>query len=146
MVQTFDELVQDQIPVDFYHRLGRYLERVTYAAGETLWREGDRSDCLMILEQGSLRSMMYINKNEQVVVESILPGTVVGELGLFTASQHRTRSVNADQDSILWKLSDVAFARMMSDDPQLALQFILLSLHFSSERLDTMTRYAFQLH
>ncbi|KAI9490386.1 hypothetical protein BDB00DRAFT_875438 [Zychaea mexicana] len=146
MVQALSELTHDDIPVEFYHKLGGYLKKETCQRGQCLWKDGDPADCLIVLEQGSLRSLMPVAKNDYVVVESILPGTVVGELGLFTCGPHRTRSLIAEQDSVIWKLTQEAFERMRSADPQFATKFIMLSLHFSSDRMETMTRYAFQLN
>ncbi|KAI9490568.1 sulfate transporter family-domain-containing protein [Zychaea mexicana] len=146
MVQALSELTHDDIPVEFYHKLGSYLRKENCLRGQCLWKDGDPADCLIVLEQGSLRSLMPVAKDDYVVVESILPGTVVGELGLFTGGPHRTRSLIAEQDSVLWKLTQEAFESMRLADPQLAAQFIMLSLHFSSDRMETMTRYAFQLN
>lgn len=146
LMQAFSDLSEQDIPVEFYHKLGTYLESTTYARGQVVWKEGDPCDCLVVLEQGTLRSLVSGIKEEDVVVETILPGTVVGELGLFIGSHHRARSLVAEQDSVLWKLTRPSFEKMKREDPGVANQFILLSLHFSSERLDIMTRYAFQLH
>lgn len=145
LVQAFSEINNCQTPLEFFHKLSQYFERATSDKGETLYREGDPCDYLLVLEQGSLRSLMYVLK-EQVTVETILPGTVVGEMGIFSSSPGRTRSLIADADSVYWKLTSASFHRMCQDDPAMANQFILLTLYFSSERLDTMTRYAFHLH
>lgn len=88
---------------------------------------------------------MYVLK-EEVTVETILPGTVVGEMGMFVGNPVRTRSLVSEQDSVYWKLTREAFQQMCKHDAEMTNQFILLTLYFSSERLDTMTRYAFQLH
>lgn len=125
--------------------MSKYFERVTCDKGHTIYREGDACDHLLVLEQGSLRSLMNVLK-EQVTVETILPGTVVGEMGVFIGSRIRTRSLLAEQDSVYWKLTSESFTRMCTDDAEMANQFIMLTLYFSSERLDTMTRYAFHLH
>ncbi|CAO3593500.1 unnamed protein product [Absidia cylindrospora] len=150
--------------MEFYHGLGQYFERWTYDAGQTIWRQGDACDFLIVLEQGSLRSLMYISGgggsgsgsggsggkqqsvNGDVTVETILPGTVVGELGLFASTQRRSRSLVADQSSVLWKLSRARFDQLVKTDPTMATQFVLLTLHFSVERQDNMTKYAFHLH
>lgn len=110
-----------------------------------IYNQGDACDSLIVLEQGSLRCLMTILK-EPVTVETILPGTVVGEMGMFTSSPARTRSLIADQDSVYWKLTKSSFDRMLQEDPQTANQFVFLTLYFSSERLDIMTRYAYLLH
>lgn len=146
MIQALSELTHQDVPFEFYHKLGTYFKKETLAGGEAIWHEGDPSDCLIVVENGTLRSLMHVGNGENRVVETILAGTVVGELGLFTSSQRRTRSVYAERNSVIWKLTRESFERMLSTDPALANQFIMLSLHFSSERLDIMTRFAFQLH
>lgn len=145
LVQAFGEINNCETPLEFFHQLSKYFERSTCDKGNTLYREGDPCDYLLVLEQGSLRSLMYVLK-EQVTVETILPGTVVGEMGIFSGSPVRSRSLVADADSVYWKLTRESFDKMRKDDPAMANQFILLTLYFSSERLDTMTRYAFHLH
>ncbi|KAG0179008.1 hypothetical protein DFQ29_002720 [Apophysomyces sp. BC1021] len=145
LVQALGDLTDRPCPVEFFHKLGTYFQRVTIPRGRILWREGDVCDYLLLLENGSLRSLMHINSDE-VTVETILPGTVVGELGLFTSSSNRSRSLVTEQDSVIWKLSADSFTQLIEDDPEMANHFVLLTLYFSSERLDIMTRYAFQLH
>ncbi|KAI8091871.1 sulfate transporter family-domain-containing protein [Thamnidium elegans] len=145
LVQAFGEIGHGDVGIEFFHKLSKYFERATCDKGESIYREGDPCDHLLVLEQGSLRTLMYVLK-EQVTVETILPGTVVGEMGMFVGSAVRTRSLLAEQDCIYWKLTRESFDRMLKTDPALANQFILLTLYFSSERLDTMTRYAFHLH
>lgn len=145
LVQAFGEIGHGKIDIEFFHKLSKYFERATCNKGENIYREGDPCDHLLILEQGSLRSLMYVLK-EQVTVETILPGTVVGEMGMFVGNATRTRSLMAEQDCVYWKLTRESFDRMCETEPALANKFILLTLYFSSERLDTMTRYAFHLH
>ncbi|PHZ17358.1 uncharacterized protein RHIMIDRAFT_195513 [Rhizopus microsporus ATCC 52813] len=144
LVQTFGD-ISDNVSVEFFHKLSRYFERATVKKGELIYNQGDTCDSLIVLEQGSLRCLMTILK-EPVTVETILPGTVVGEMGMFTSSPARTRSLIADQDSVYWKLTKSSFDRMLQEDPQTANQFVFLTLYFSSERLDIMTRYAYLLH
>ncbi|OBZ83165.1 Uncharacterized protein C24H6.11c [Choanephora cucurbitarum] len=145
LVQTFGEIKQGKTSIEFFHKLSKYFERVTAKKNDTLYHEGDPCEYLLILEQGSLRSLMHVLKDE-VTVETILPGTVVGELGMFSHNPVRTRSLMAETDSVFWILSRESFDRMCTEVPDLANEFIFLCLYFSSERLDTMTRYAFHLH
>ncbi|KAI8064595.1 sulfate transporter family-domain-containing protein [Gongronella butleri] len=140
----------DAVPLEFFHQLGRYFERWTCDKGQAIWRQGDVCEFLIVVEQGSLRSLMEVNKREHVVVESILPGTIVGELGLFTSThshdQKRTRSLIADQQSVFWKLTRSTFEQMVRDDPLMANQFVRLTLYYSVERQENMVQYAFHLH
>jgi SulP family sulfate permease len=145
LVQAFGEISHGSVPIEFFHKLSKYFERAVSDKGQTIYREGDPCDCLIVLEQGSLRSLMYVLK-EEVTVETILPGTVVGEMGMFVGNPVRSRSLISEQDSVYWKLTKESFDKMCKEDAQMANQFICLTLYFSSERMDTMTRYAFHLH
>ncbi|ORX53479.1 hypothetical protein DM01DRAFT_1287822 [Hesseltinella vesiculosa] len=150
LARTTDQQPGPDVTVDFFHRLGHYFERWACEKGQVIWQKDDDCGYLLVLEQGSLRSLMPFNdKQEEAVVETILPGTIVGELGLFTSSrshvQKRTRSLVADQASVLWKLTQCQFEQMVQDDPLLANQFVRLTLHYSIERQENMTKYAFHL-
>ncbi|KAI8332373.1 sulfate transporter family-domain-containing protein [Chlamydoabsidia padenii] len=167
LAQTFGDLMssyQDHQsslssppPMEFYHTLAHYFEKRTYEAGATIWRQGDPCHFLIVLEQGSLRSLMHLSslnlleEHGDVTVETILPGTVVGELGLFAGQsppQRRSRSlvVAPKQRAVLWQLTRSKFEDLVQADPTLATRFVLLTLHFSVDRQDTMTKYAFHLH
>ncbi|KAI9486113.1 MAG: sulfate transporter family-domain-containing protein [Benjaminiella poitrasii] len=149
LIQALGEIDHGNTPIEFFHKLSAYFERSTCKRGETLYREGQSSDYLLVLEQGTLRSLMYVvTKEAEVTVETILPGTVVGEMGIFSSNSQirQSRSLVADTDSVFWKLTRKSFERLCKEDPAMANQFILLALYFSAERLDTMTKYAFHLN
>lgn len=149
MTQAFGELSSRANP-DLYMHLAPYFVRVTFTTGTTLWQPGDESCCLYIVEKGLLRSSMIetaddSERHQVMAQESILPGTIVGELGLFTELP-RTKSLTVDQDSVLWKLSKEDFNRLLEQEPKVANNFICMALNFSAERLKLVSSFAFELN
>lgn len=165
-------------PTDFYLRLSLYFVRRTVLAGTILWRQGETAtEGIYLVEDGTLRSIQEFQDSGKVqrVVEVILPGTITGELGLFTGNA-RASTVMSETDSILWGLSQDGFQKMVKDDPALAVEFMRVGMSYSAgeffffrfvfmksllmclcladicfffllklERLDIMVAYAFSL-
>ncbi|KAG0370978.1 sulfate transporter family-domain-containing protein [Gamsiella multidivaricata] len=134
-------------PTDFFLRLSMYFERRTVLAGTILWRQGGApTDGVYLVEDGTLRSVQEFQDSGLVrrSVEVILPGTISGEIGLFTGN-NRSSTVVSETDSILWGLSQEKFQKMIKDDPALAVEFMRVAMSYSAERLNTMVAYAFNL-
>ncbi|KAF9156099.1 hypothetical protein BG015_007276 [Linnemannia schmuckeri] len=133
--------------VDFFLRLSMYFERRTVLAGTILWRQGGApTDGIYLVEDGTLRSVQEFQDSGAIrrSVEVVLPGTISGELGLFTGN-NRMSTVVSETDGILWGLSQERFQKMVKDDPTLAVEFMRVAMSYSAERLNTMTAYAFSL-
>ncbi|KAF9935452.1 hypothetical protein FBU30_000050 [Linnemannia zychae] len=133
--------------VDFFLKLSMYFERRTVLAGTILWRQGGLpTDGIYLVEDGTLRSIHEFQDSGAVKrsVEVVLPGTISGEVGLFTGN-NRSSTVVSETDGILWGLSQEKFQKMIKDDPALAVEFMRVAMSYSAERLNTMTAYAFSL-
>ncbi|CAO3564366.1 unnamed protein product [Mortierella alpina] len=134
-------------PTDFFLRLSFYFERRTVLAGTILWRQGGLpTDGLYLVEDGTLRSVQEFQDSGMVrrSTEVILPGTISGEMGLFTGN-NRSSTLVAETDGILWNLSQEKFQKMVKDEPALAVEFMRVAMSYSAERLNTMAAYAFSL-
>ncbi|CAG8559235.1 10880_t:CDS:10 [Paraglomus brasilianum] len=130
---------------DFYTRLSKYFHRVNVPAGAILWRQGDAPDCMYLVERGSLRATFRVEEgNPARQVESILAGTMAGELGFF-ANRPRDATLVAEMDCVLWRMADTDYETLITKDPKVANLFIRVSLNFSAERLATMLQHAFHL-
>ncbi|KAF9198266.1 hypothetical protein BGZ49_000950 [Haplosporangium sp. Z 27] len=132
---------------DFFLRLSMYFERRTVLAGTILWRQGGLpTDGLYLVEDGTLRSIQEFQDSGLIrrSVEVILPGTISGEIGLFTGN-NRSSTLVSETDGILWGLSQEKFQKMVKDDPSLAVEFMRVAMSYSAERLNTMAAYAFNL-
>ncbi|KAG0294604.1 hypothetical protein BGZ98_001713, partial [Dissophora globulifera] len=121
-------------PTDFFLRLSMYFERKTVLAGTTLWSQGGHpTDGIYLVEQGTLRSSQEFQDSGSLrkSVEVILPGTISGEIGLFTGND-RSSTLVSETDSILWGLSQERFQKMVKDDPALAVEFMRVAMSYSA--------------
>ncbi|KAG0028554.1 hypothetical protein BGZ82_008363 [Podila clonocystis] len=121
-------------PTDFFLRLSLYFVRRTVLAGTILWRQGETAtEGIYLVENGTLRSIQEFQDSGKVqrAVEVILPGTITGELGLFTGNA-RASTVASETDSILWGLSQDGFQKMIKDDPALAVEFMRVAMSYSA--------------
>lgn len=82
----------------------RAFERVELARGEMLFGEGDPDNGLFIVEQGALSAYIETPGGKRLRVRKFNPGSLVGELSAYLGDRHRTATVIADRDSIVYQL------------------------------------------
>ncbi|KAF8966080.1 sulfate transporter family-domain-containing protein [Flammula alnicola] len=90
-----------------FRRIDAYLERITVPEGHVLWKFGDPSDGLYVIESGVLRASYEFANPAQHLEESMVAGTA---------------------PSALWKISNVNLQRLQTEEPELAKVFIQLVL------------------
>ena len=88
-----------------------HMTRRVVKAGTTLWNKGDKATEMLYVEQGTLNLPEYD--------ESIGPGSLVGEIGLFAPDGRRTRSIVAATDCTLYSLSAEGMAQLYYENPKL---------------------------
>lgn len=98
-------------------RLLRAAEPAVADAGAVVLHKGSPSRSLLIVEQGALE-VRDEALGETVVLASIGPGEVVGEVG-FVDGRARTHDVYARESCRLRRLTREAFLKLVQDDPQL---------------------------
>jgi len=113
--------------------LGAHLVRTEIDAGEWLFRVGEPSDSLYVVESGRLAVM----DESGGLVREIGRGSPLGELGVI-AGEPRSASVMAVRDSALWRMSSDAFWQLFDDQPafQRALLGSVSSLLRASHAID----------
>ena len=112
---------------------------VEEAAGEWLFREGDACDGLYVLGAGRLEVVREAGDTE-VVVRSLRPGAVLGELAILTGSK-RSASVRARRDCVLLKLSSDAFLELVEQDGRFAADLTrTLATQLQASRAVTLPR------
>lgn len=91
------------------------------ARGETLFQQGDPSDCLYIVISGRLAVLMrFSDGQEPRKVAELGRGETVGEMGLVTF-EPRSATLTATRDSVVARLSREAFERVSARYPDLLL-------------------------
>ena len=101
--------------------LQRIVEHLTWfriADKETLFRQGELSEALFILVSGRLLVSVVQENGEQIQVGTISPRQMVGEIQVLSGGA-RTATVQADEDSLLLRLSGQVFHELGQDDPAL---------------------------
>ena len=88
-----------------------HMTRRQAKAGQTLWHKGDKADEMLYVEQGQLNLLEYD--------ESIGPGSIVGEIGLFAPDNRRTRTIVCATDCTLYSLSAESMAKLYFQNPKL---------------------------
>ncbi|MCF8061612.1 MAG: SpoIIE family protein phosphatase [Deltaproteobacteria bacterium] len=84
-----------------YDWLLPHMEEETFRAGDTLFRKGDRSDKLYYIQEGSVM-LVEIGKR-------VIPGNVIGEMGVFRPSRERSLSAVCETDL---RLSSITHERL----------------------------------
>src|SRR5262249_38941942 len=97
------QLADNGFGKDETKRLKEYLERVHFKPGESLMRQGERSDTLYFTETGQVTVYVEMAPHERVRLQTLSMGTVVGELGIYL-DQPRPASVTADVNTIAYRL------------------------------------------
>ncbi|PKC10721.1 hypothetical protein RhiirA5_389339 [Rhizophagus irregularis] len=129
----------------FFDRLEPYFHEIEVPSGAILWRQDAEPDCLYLVEKGILKATWRAMEGDQArPVESILPGTMAGELGFF-ANKLREATLIAEVDCVLWQMRRADYDLLLMNEPKIANEFMRLALNFSAERLHAMTYYAFLL-
>lgn len=105
--------------------LVNYLERQSLPKGHVLFKQGDVSDAMYIIESGVLRALYRFAEHSPVVEESMVPGTLAGELTGLSGLE-RNATVLVDRDAVVWKLSREKLKVLEKEQPELARVFTRL--------------------
>lgn len=118
--------------------LQRHGERREFRAGQTVMREGDASDSIMVLVSGQLEVSVAQVTGGESTLNRLLPGTLLGEVG-FYARRERSATVTATQDSTVLVLGGDRLARLDTDVPADAATLHRALARIVSERLIAAT-------
>lgn len=110
-----------------FQPMASYLERLSLVQGTVLWGQGDEPDGLYIIESGVLRAVYHFAEHTPVTEESMVAGTVAGELSALSGST-RNATCTVERDAVVWKLSVENLRKMESERPELASAFTKLAL------------------
>ncbi|KAI0702395.1 sulfate transporter family-domain-containing protein [Cerioporus squamosus] len=110
-----------------YAPLIPYLTRMPVPEGTILWKQNEPPDGLYIVESGILRATYRFAEPTPPMVESMVPGTIAGELSAL-AGLERNATCVVERAAVLWKLTTESLARLEEEHPELARDFTRLIL------------------
>ncbi|KAJ7471937.1 sulfate transporter family-domain-containing protein [Mycena latifolia] len=125
LVKAF--LSYGDIDLEQFRPMLSYLQRMSVPEGLVLWRQDDPADGLYIIESGVLRASYRFSDHSESIEESMVPGTLAGELSAL-ANLPRNASVVVERPAVLWKLSIGNLRRLEEGEPVLARKFTQLVL------------------
>ncbi|KAJ1921736.1 hypothetical protein H4219_000469 [Mycoemilia scoparia] len=144
LIQAFQDVMTDEFADDLFY-IAPYFVKKTMPTNTYLWHKFDTSTGLYIVESGLLRVLNEAsNSPDQVVVESILPGTIIGELTLFTNRQQAC-SVVTEGQVVLWELTKAAYEELCAKNPKRGLGFTRLALYYTAQSIGSITAHAFHM-
>ena len=92
-----------------------------------LWKQGDAADGLYVIGAGVLRATYSFAARTHAIEESMVPGTLAGELSGI-ARLPRNATVVVERAAVLWYLGEEALGRLEAEYPELARMFTALVL------------------
>jgi SulP family sulfate permease len=125
---------RDSIP-----KLMTYLERVEAPDGYELFRQGEASDDLFLIESGEATAWLEIEGRARRRLRTMGPGTVVGESGMYLKAR-RSATVMTNGPTILYRLSNKALALMTKEAPDVAAAFHQFVARLLAERMVHATK------
>ena len=114
--------------------VAEHLTTATLAAGETLFREGDRGDELYILMEGAAAVSIRLPDGGDREIARFAPGDFFGEMSIFDNAP-RSATCIALEKTTLSLLSKKAFGAIISEHPRIALKLMYRMLNVTTQRL-----------
>jgi CRP-like cAMP-binding protein len=102
--------------------LSDFLEVQRVPQWDVVVRLGDPGDAMYFVLEGELRARVLVGERE-TILSTFGPGEFFGDIALFDHGP-RSADVLANTDSVLLRLSSVAFNRLAKEAPALATPFL----------------------
>jgi SulP family sulfate permease len=118
--------------------LGR-MQRRELAAGDTLLRQGDAADTLLLVESGQLTAFLERPGEKLLRLQTVRGANVLGEVGFFLGMP-RSASVVADTVAVVYSLSQAGLSDLRREQPTLATTLDSLVIHQLSQRVVHLTQ------
>jgi CRP/FNR family transcriptional regulator, cyclic AMP receptor protein len=117
-IRLFANLEDSQLK-SFLH----YLEVVRFPQFSHIVRQGQRGDAMYVVVEGELRVLTIVDGKESILA-TLTAGDCFGEISLLDQGP-RSADVIANRDSVLLRLSNSAFERLVREAPALSVPFLL---------------------
>merc|ERR1711939_82834 len=129
-----------ELKEDFFYKLVPYFTKKHLTQGEVLWTTGEVADSMYLLESGILKAIYRFPDSQppKVIYESMLPGTVAGEM-TFLARSKRNATVVAEREATVWAMTlDQLCELEDKEGPRVARAFRQVLLRVSAESADVL--------
>jgi CRP/FNR family cyclic AMP-dependent transcriptional regulator len=95
----------------------KVLERTTFQAGDTLFKQGDDGSHALIIQSGEVEIILAADEDDEAVLATVGPGGIIGEMALLDQS-HRMATARASLGGAAIIVSRQVFSvKMQKTDP-----------------------------
>ncbi len=136
LARELESIFQDR---DSIPKLMSYLERVEAQEGYELFRQGQPSDALFLIESGEATAWLELEGGARRRLRTMGPGTVVGESGMYLKAP-RSATVQTNGPTILYRLTNSALEKMTKEAPHVAAAFHQFVARLLAERMVHATK------
>lgn len=109
-----------------------------YHDGEVICRQGDRGECMYVVQSGRL-TVLREEGSHAVVVGELTSGDIFGEMAIFER-QPRSATVKAQGTAHVLTLDQRAFLRAVHEDPSLAYRILQMMSHRIRTLIEEVSR------
>ncbi|WP_461208739.1 SulP family inorganic anion transporter [Desulfocurvus sp. DL9XJH121] len=118
--QSLSELLAPIFPEKRYiPALMKILRQVRVKKGDPVFKQGAPSDSMYFIESGTVNVQLELEGGRMHRLKKMGPGTVFGEMGLYTSAP-RTASIVAAEDCVLHRLSAKVMSLLQTQRPEIA--------------------------
>ncbi len=103
--------------------LAHYLEVIRFPQFSHIVRQGQHGDAMYVVTEGEVR-VLSIVEGKETILATLTAGDCFGEISLLDQGP-RSADVIANKDSVLLRISNGAFDRLVREAPALAVPFLL---------------------
>ena len=125
LIKKIREASEAEDPVEY---LIPHMKKETHAKGEILFHKGDTADKIYFLQQGVV-TIPEIHKH-------LTPGTVFGEVGVFTSYPVRSASAMCDEESEIYSIHRDKVLELYYQNPKFGFLIVHLLSRYAAESVD----------
>jgi len=96
----------------------------SYKKGDTICREGEKSDTLFIINEGKVKLSKLTKEGKEQIVHIFNSGDFFGELNLFSSNEKHNFDVYAISDVKICTLSKVDMNAIIMSNPEISLKLL----------------------
>jgi len=132
------------LPDEALEDLRAKLKRVELKKDDVLFNKGDQGDALYILQQGQAKIVSTDGEGNEVVLNQVGPGAVIGEMTIIDR-EPRSAGVVALTDSTFLELSSADFSSALEAQPQMGLEIsrgLIQRLRFATTYIENAIEWS----
>lgn len=138
LLQTFADYTT--LKHDFFFQLVSFFKPLDVKSGDIIFRQGEEPNGLYLIESGCLRATYRYEDYTDPLQETMVAGTVAGELTMLSATK-RNATVVAERDAKLWILDVEQLERLQKEKPEVAREFIKILLGVAAQETDMLASH-----